>query len=154
MSNRARYLRGPQCVVEVPVESATVIEIGDFVLISSNYAIQASDLADAGDAAANREACADIFAGIAQTASASGETAPVQVDISPLAIYKLSQKTAAAINVGDQVEIYANADNCEDQTVVEGSTSPVATCVKEKGATGTDVECVLALSKIFHTVQS
>jgi len=155
MANVARYLRGWQCPIEIPVESATVIEKGDFVLLDSNYAINAAIMADpTGGATAVREAAADIFAGIALTASASGETDPVQVDISTISVYRLTQKTAAAIHVGDQVEIYAATTACEDQTVVEGSDSPVATCVKQKGATGTDVECVLAPRKIFHTVQS
>jgi len=154
MSNTARYLRGPRDLYEVPVESATVIEIGDFCLISSNYAIQASDLADAGTDTQNREACADIFAGIAETASAAGETDEVVLDKSPLAVYKLTQKTAAACYVGNAIEMYASATHCEDQTVVAGTASPIAYCVKEKGATGTDVECVLALNKIFHTVNT
>ena len=155
MSNVARYLRGQQCVIEVPVESATVIEIGDFIILVSNYAVNVAIMADpTGGAAAVREAAADIFVGPALTASASGETALVQVDISIESVYKLSQKAAAAINVGNQLEIYAAATACEDQTVVEGTTSPVATCIKEKGATGTDVICVFALRKIFHTVQA
>ena len=154
MSNKARYLRGVRDLYEVPVESATVIEIGDFCLISSNYVIQASDLGDAGEAVDNREACALVMGGIADTASATGETDAVILDKSPLAVYRLTQKSAAACYVGNGIEIYASATHCENQTVVAGSTSPIAYCVKEKGATGTDVECQMALTTLFHTVNS
>lgn len=140
MANKIRHLYGDDQPILVPVESATVIEIGDCVLLSSDYAIQASDLADAGDAAANREACADIFIGIAESASASGETELVRVGTA--GVWLLTQKTAASINVGDAVEMYASADHCEDQTIVEGSTSPIGFCIEED-TTGGDIKVKL-----------
>ncbi len=150
MANKIRHLYGDDQPILVPVESATVIEIGDFVLLSSDYAIQASDLADAGDAAANREACADIFIGIAESASASGETEPVRVGTA--GVWLLTQKSAAAIHVGDPVEIYASADHCEDQTVVEGATSPIGVCVEESAAGG-DIK-VKILPNLFNTLNT
>ena len=150
MANKARHLYGDDQPILVPVESATVIEIGDFVLLSSNYGIQASDLADAGDAAANREACADIFLGIAESASAAGETEPVRVGTA--GVWLLTQKAAAAIHVADPVEIYASADHCEDQTVVEGATSPIGYCVEED-AVGGDIK-VKILPNLLNALNS
>ena len=148
-TNRTRY--GESLIIPMPVESATVIEIGDFVGISSNYLIQMSDLADAGDAAANRAACKVIFAGIAVSASANGETDDVLVQID--GVVMLNQKTAAAIDIGDPVEIYADADHCEDQTIVEGSTSQIAVCVKTHTNATTETLCLLLPSKVFGTPQ-
>jgi len=147
MSNTNRVRYGYQMIIPMPVESATVIEIGDFVGISNNYLISVKDLDDAGDAAANREACADIFAGIALSASADGETDDVLVQTD--GVVMLNQKTAAEIHIGDPVEIYASADHCENQTIVEGSTSPIAVCVKTHDDSTTETLCKLVASKIF-----
>lgn len=151
MANTERFLRGLQTPIEVPVASATVIEKGDFICLVSGNAVPAGSVADAGDAAANREAVADAFIGMALTASASGETDPVIVDCSDNAIYKLTLQTAAAVSVADLIEIYATTAAASDQLVVAGSTSPIAVVVKEKSASGTDVECKLLPSKLMGT---
>ena len=152
MSNTNRVRWGEQGIIPFAVESATVIEIGDFVGISNNYLINIASLADAGDAAANREAGADIFVGIALSASASGETDDVLVQTA--GVVMLNQKTAAAIHQGDPVEIYASADGCEDQTIVEGSTSAIAVCVKTHTDSTTETLCKLLPSKILGTAQA
>lgn len=138
--------------IPMPVLSATVIEKGDTILLSAlnETAIPASDLADAGDAAANREAAADIFIGIARTASAAGETDDIQVGISMEDIYELDLKAAAALSFGDQVEIYATTNGCEDQTFVAGTTSPVAVCVRDKAAAGTKFRALLTPQLILR----
>ena len=132
MANTERHRHGGQTLIEMPVLSGTVIEKGDFVALSAlnETVVNVAAISDAGDAAANREAGADAFLGIAQTASASGETEPVVVDISLESIHELDLKSEANLSFGDFVEIYASADNCEDQTTVAGSTSGIAVCVK------------------------
>jgi len=150
MANTHRYLYGDQDIVYL-TPTTTAIEIGDFVAIDSDLLIPVSAIADAGDAAANREAAADKFAGIAMAASSATETDPIPV--AQAGVWRLTQKAAAAIHQGDPIGIYASADACEDQTVVEDSTSPIATCVTTKGATGTDVEAKLLPSKLFGTPQ-
>lgn len=164
MSNVHRYRRGDQGLIEMPVDPETVVEIGDFICravaadtaddanVATNYCCPPTYLVDSGDAAANREAAADQFVGIAVSASLEDEEDDVL--IATEGIFELTQKTAAAIHVGDPVEIYASATNCEDQTVVEGSTSPIAVCVKHKTSdTLTGVLCKLLPSKLLGTPQ-
>lgn len=134
MANKARHMYGDDEPILVPVESATVIEVGDFIAAVGNFAVPIASVADAGDAAANREACAVAFVGISESASAVGQTEPVRVGTA--GVWNLTQKAAAAIHVTDQVEIYASADHCESQTVVEGATSPIGVCVEESAAGG------------------
>jgi len=116
MANVERSRYGSQTLIPVPVASATVIEKGDFVCLVSGLAVPAGSVADAGDAAANREAVADAFLGMAQTASANGETDDVMVDISMESIHELTQETAAAVSVAALIEIYADTAAASDQS--------------------------------------
>lgn len=138
-------------LVEIPVDSTTVIAIGDNVLLDSNLAVPASDLTDAGDAAANREAGADVFAGIALSASANGETADVRIGTA--GVWAMEQASAAAIQVGDPVGLYATTAGIADQTVVEDATSFIGYCWKEKSSSGTEV-LVKLFPSIWNTPQS
>ena len=119
------------------VESATVIYAGSFVCQKNgdaHYVTPASSVADAGDAAANREAAADLFIGVALDGSASGDTDEIRVAVAPTQLY-LKQYTAAATTVGATQELYGDATCCADDTIVAGSTSQVATCIKQKPST-------------------
>jgi hypothetical protein len=142
--------------IAVAVLSATVIEKGDFIALSAlnETAIPVSDIADAGDAAANREAAADVFIGIARTASAAGETEKVVVGISLEDVYELDLQTAGALSFGDQVEVYADTNGCYDQVVVAGSTSPIAVCVEDKVAAGTSFKAVLTPQLLMRPIQT
>ncbi len=143
MANTFRYLRGETNEVSMNVASATVIEVGDFILFKAtgNYAIPPTSLASAGDAAANSEAAADAFVGISNSASAAGQTEKITVYTS--GVFKLTLKTAADVAQFAQVEIYATTAGCEDQTIVVGSTSPIGHCVLAKATAGTDVEVAI-----------
>jgi len=153
MANVERHRYGVQTIIPVPVASATVIAKGDFVCLVSGAAVPASDVADGGDAAANREAAAEAFIGLAQTASADGDTDDLLVDISMESIHSLTQAAAAAVSVGDLIEIYATTAAASDQTVVAGSTSHIAVVVREKSATGTEILCKLVPQKLINTAQ-
>jgi len=134
----------------VPVESSTVIEIGDCIVLSGDYAIPASSLADAGDAAANREAGADVFVGIAMSASPDGETDDLRVGTA--GVWELEQKSAAAIHFGDPVGIYASDTACEDQTCVEDATSPIGVCWRTKTSTTAKNVLVKILPSALNTL--
>lgn len=155
MSNVYRHRYYDTITAEVPVATSTGIEIGDFVLLSSNYAIPASSMADAGSAGANREGAADIFVGIALSAHTAADATVNYVLVGTDGVYELAQKSAAAIDFGDPIGIYASASACEDQTCVEDSTSPIAVCWKAKSSTtDTAVLAKLIPSKLLGTVQS
>jgi len=151
-----RYHSGPQCIITLPVESATVVKKGDFICMEAGneYAVPAASLADAGDAAANRELGADTLVGIAMGDSAAGETERIPVDISLESVFQLDLQAAAALSFGDLLEIYATTLACDSQALVAGSTSQVAVCVKEKSATGTAVLCKLLPQKLLHSEQT
>lgn len=146
MANKERYRWGPQCIVSLAVESATVINKGDHVAVDGNYAVQFSDMSDPGDAAANREAAADHFWGVALTASANGETDPVQVDISNESVYDFELEAAATLSFGAQLEPYSDGGPCDDQTMVAGTTSQIAATV-ETITSGTTVKGVMLQQK-------
>jgi len=154
MADKERYVSGPQCVVSLPVASATVIQKGDFIALSSGKAIPTSDLSDVGDAAANREAAADVFVGIALTASDSGETDDIQVDISNEAVFELDLQTADNLSFGDLVEIYSAGSTTSRNSTVAGSTSNVAMCVEDHAsASGTSFKAVLT-SQLIRAPQT
>lgn len=61
------------------VDSATVIEIGDILMLVVDDVRPASDQADLGTLAQNQEGLHDAFAGIACQRSRAGDTAPIRV---------------------------------------------------------------------------
>ena len=129
-----KYVNGVKNLVTVPVATGTVIAKYDIVCIESGYGIPASDIADAGDAAANRELAADEFWGIAQTASDTGETEDLVVDIGHDSTYQMDLQSASALSVGDLLEIYATTAANSATLLVAGTTSQVFICVKDQAS--------------------
>lgn len=161
MSNNNYYRWGDKEIIKVPVDDTTVVEIGDFIcLITSNdngednsltedYGCPATYVIDSvADATAARELGADQFLGVAMSASLNGQTDDLLV--ATAGVFELVQKLAAAISIGDGVEIYASATNCEDQTIVKGVLSAIAVCIEHKiSTTLTAVMCKLLPSKLL-----
>ena len=79
MSDILRWRYGDTSPVVIPVDSATVIEIGDLVYLDTDDAKPAGSQADAGTEAANQEAFHDLFAGVAMQRSRAGDTTPIRV---------------------------------------------------------------------------
>ena len=79
MSDFLRWRYGDTSPVVIPVDSATVIEIGDLVYLDTDDAKPASSLADGGSEAANQESFHDLFAGVAMQRSRAGDTDPIRV---------------------------------------------------------------------------
>jgi hypothetical protein len=74
-----RWRYGDTQPVVIPVDSATVIEVGDLVYLETDDARPAGQQTDAGSEAGNQEAFHDKFAGVALQRSRSGDTAPIRV---------------------------------------------------------------------------
>lgn len=141
--NRERYVSGPQSLISVPVAAATVIEKGDFVCFDGGYAVAASALNDAGDAAANRENAADNFVGIAMAAHRATDPAgTITVDVSCEAVFQLELQTAASLSFGTALEIYADSSAPSNYLTVAGTTSKVAVAVEHLTG-GVDVKAKL-----------
>ena len=98
MANTMRWRYGDTNPVLLPVESATLIEIGDLVYQTSGAARPASALADAGTLAANLEALHDLFAGVAMQCSPAGSAEPVRVATS--GVFEMPC-ASATVEVGD-----------------------------------------------------
>ena len=79
MSDKMRWRYGDTNPVVAAVDSDTVIEIGDLVLLNTDDARPASMLVDQGTKAANQALFATVFLGVAMQRSRSGETAPIRV---------------------------------------------------------------------------
>ena len=162
MSNEARYRNGPRTLVPVPVASETVIDIGDFICLSGGNAVPPTVLQAAGSeaatAAAAKDGVKDVFLGIAENASANGETDEILVDISLESIYEYPQTAAAAISFGDLIEVNALSTAsisyaCEDQVIVAGATDPIAVCVKaHTSAQGTGTRIKLLPQAVINKV--
>jgi hypothetical protein len=79
MADTMRWRYGDTNPVMLPVDSATVIEIGDLVYLDTDDAKPASSQADQLTEAANQELFHDNFAGVAMQRSRAGDTDPVRV---------------------------------------------------------------------------
>lgn len=96
MANKHRFRHGQMELVDVPVESATVIEIGDMVYLEATggEVKPASSFAAGGSFSALQQGFANVFLGIAYQASASGETDNISVDVSPTSVYEFAVASA------------------------------------------------------------
>ena len=79
MSDKMRWRYGDTNPVVAAVDAATVIEVGDLVWQDTDDAKPASAQANKGNQAANQQALAGEFLGVAMQRSRSGETAPIRV---------------------------------------------------------------------------
>jgi hypothetical protein len=140
MANTMRWRYGDTCPVMLPVDSATVIEIGDLVYLDTDDAKPASAQADQSSEAANQELFHDKFAGVAMQASASGDTQPVRVATAGVFEFACA---SATFEVGDLVGADENAagNALEDQVVAGVATANLAVgrCAKRVNPAGTRV---------------
>ena len=79
MSDILRWRYGDTAPVVVPVDSATVIEIGDLLYLDTDDAKPASSQADGGTEAINQETFHDNFLGVAMQRSRAGDTSPIRI---------------------------------------------------------------------------
>ena len=113
MANVMRHRYGAKNPVLAEVESATVIEIGDLIALTSSYAVPFSTYAVASD-----EYAADRFLGVAMQASATGETTPIRVATTGVFEYPCD---SASVYLGLFAEPDDSTTNLEDQSVNIGS---------------------------------
>ncbi|WP_425396705.1 capsid cement protein [Aeoliella sp.] len=140
MANKMRWRYGDTNPVMLPVDSTTVIEIGDLVYLDTDDAKPASSLTDAGTLAANQEALHDVFVGVAMQASATGQTADIRV--ATTGVFEL-ECASATFELGDLVGGDENAGGTalEDQQAIAVTSEDLAIgrCAKREGAASTSV---------------
>ena len=140
MANTMRWRYGDTSPVMLPVDSATVIEIGDLVYLDTDDAKPASAQADQGTEAANQEAFHDKFAGVAMQASRNGDTQPIRVATAGVFEFDCLSTT---FEVGKLIGADENAGGnaLEDQIVAPVNTANLAVgrCAKRVNPAATKV---------------
>jgi hypothetical protein len=140
MANIMRWRYGDTCPVMLPVDAATVIEIGDLVWLDTDDARPASIQADQGTEGANQQLFHDVFAGVAMQASASGDTHPIRVATTGVFEFDC---LAATLEVGDLMAPDENGAGTAllNQTVVKvaAANAAIGRCAKRVNPSGSRV---------------
>ncbi len=140
MANTMRWRYGDTCPVMLPVDSATVIEIGDMVLLDTDDAKPASFIVDQGTELANQQLFHDVFAGVAMQASRAGDTQPIRVATTGVFEFDCLSTT---LEVGDLLASDENAAGVAllNQTVakVTNANAAIGRCAKRLNPAGTRV---------------
>lgn len=125
MSDNMRWRHGEQNpVMTKAIDTATVIEIGDLVQASSGTVIPADDHTWNTDTATTQEEFHDLFLGVAQQRSRSGDTAPIRVATSGVFEFTCA---AATFEIGALVgPAKASGNALEPQKVVAVATPNLA----------------------------
>jgi hypothetical protein len=140
MANTMRWRYGDTCPVMLPVDSATVIEIGDLVVLDVDDAKPASAQTDQGTELGNQQLFHDFFAGVAMQASGSGDTQPIRVATTGVFEFDVLSTT---LEVGDLMAPDENGGGTAllNQTVakVTNANAAVGRCAKRLNPAGTRV---------------
>jgi hypothetical protein len=135
-----RWRYGDTSPVMLPVDSATVIEIGDMVYLDTDDAKPAASQTDQGTKMSNQQLFHDSFAGVAMQASPSGETQPIRVATSGVFEFDCVSTT---LEVGDLMGPDENGAGTAllNGTVIEVSNAngAVGRCAKRLNPAGTRV---------------
>jgi hypothetical protein len=135
-----RWRYGETNPVMIPVDSATVIEIGDLLYLDTDDAKPASSQADQLTETANQQLFHDVFAGVAMQASPSGETQPIRVATTGVFEFDC---LSATLEVGDLMapDEHSGGTSLLNQTVVKvsGANAAIGRCAKRVNPAGTRV---------------
>jgi hypothetical protein len=135
-----RWRYGDTCPVLLPVDSATVIEIGDMVYLDVDDAKPASAQADQGTESSNQLLIHDFFAGVAMQASRAGDTQPIRVATTGVFEFDCPSGTA---EVGDlfcaDENVAGNALLNQTVAKVATATAAIGRCAKRVNPAGTRV---------------
>lgn len=117
MSDTMRWRYGETNPVVLPVDSATVIEIGDLVFLNTDDARPASMTSYGASLAATQETFHDLFLGVAMQRSRSGDTRPIRVATSGVFEFACA---SATFEVGARIGVDDNTGGTalENQQVI------------------------------------
>jgi hypothetical protein len=122
----------------LPVDSATVIEIGDMLYLDIDDAKPASAQSDQGTKSSNQQLFHDVFAGVAMQASRSGDTQPIRVATTGVFEFDCVSTT---LEVGDMLGPDENVAGTAllNGTVIKVTTANAAVgrCAKRLNPAGT-----------------
>jgi hypothetical protein len=150
MANTMRWRYGETSPVMLPVDSTTVIEIGDMLILDTDDAKPASSVPDQGSEGANQQFLHDAFAGVAMQASADGDTAPIRV--ATRGVFEFDC-LSATLEVGDLMSSDEDVGGTAllNQTVakVTNANAAIGRCAKRVNPAGTRV-LVDIVSAVMH----
>jgi len=124
MANTMRWRYGDTNPIMLPVDSSTVIEIGDLVYLDTDDVKPASLQADQGTQSGNQNLFHDNFAGVAMQASNDGDTESIRV--ASTGVFELDC-LSAPFEVGDLI----GADENSGGTGLENQVAASVTAVNE-----------------------
>jgi len=140
MANTMRWRYGDTCPVMLPVDSATVIEIGDMLFLDTDDAKPASAQPDQGTKSSNQQLFHDIFAGVAMQASRSGDTQPIRVATTGVFEFDCVSTTLEVGDVMGPDENVAGTALLNGTVIkVSAATNAVGRCAKRLNPAGTHV---------------
>jgi hypothetical protein len=135
-----RWRYGDTCPVMLPVDSATVIEIGDMLYLDTDDAKPAASQTDQGTEGSNQQLFHDNFAGVAMQASRSGDTQPIRVATTGVFEFDCVSTT---LEVGDMMGADENGAGTAllNGTVakVTNANAAIGRCAKRLNPAGTRV---------------
>lgn len=155
MSDVMRWRYGETNPIVLPVDSATVIEIGDLVYLDTDDAKPASSQADQGNKAANQGLFHNKFAGVAMQRSRNGDTDPIRVATTGVFEFAAASGTR---EVGQMLGVDENGGGTalEDQKLdnVGGAHLAVGRCAKRVNPADTRVLVDIVSTVMYGGVQS
>jgi hypothetical protein len=124
----------------LPVDAATVIEIGDIVYLDVDDAKPASSQGDQGTELGNQQYFHDLFVGVAMQASPSGVSQPIRVATTGVFEFDCLSTT---LEVGDMLapDEHSGGTSLLNQTVakVTSVNAAIGRCAKRLNPAGTRV---------------
>jgi hypothetical protein len=140
MTDKMRWRYGDTNPVVAAVDAATVIEIGDLLWQDTDDAKPASALANHDSQAANQQALAAAFLGVAMQRSRSGDAAPIRVATTGVFEFDCASST---FELGDLIGADKNTANTgllsQQVTKVTQAQGAIGRVAKREPAAGTNV---------------
>ena len=140
MSDVMRWRYGETNPIVLPVDSATVIEIGDLVYLDTDDAKPAAAQADQTTEAANQALFHNKFAGVAMQRSRAGDTDPIRVATTGVFEF-VAPSTTREVGALLGVDEHASGTALENQKidVVAGAHLAIGRCAKRVNPADTRV---------------
>lgn len=125
MANSYSFRSGQRELVKCPVDSGTVVEVGDVVYLETDDTRPASSKVWDTNLATTQANLANVFMGVAVEMSANGDTDDIDVDISPDSVYQFTVNSAT-YKLGDALGCDKDTGNALLDQALEAATGTSA----------------------------
>lgn len=136
-----------------PVLSATVIAKGDMLFLDSGTVKPAASFTWDTNIATTQASFAAAFVGIAYTASANGETDPVQVDVSSESVWEFDMASATMLVGAPMGPAKASGNALENQKIVSATATSCIFRASDNYASAT-TRGKVTMASAYHTGSS